>query len=66
MALSRRSLRFLRGRFAEDRIEHMTDHRPQERVLLAAAVAALVPPLNVEQFAERAVVCSQGDEGKNG
>lgn len=63
MTLSRRSLRFLHGRFAEDRIEHMTVYRPQERVLLAAALG---PPLNVEQFAERAVVCSQGDEGKNG
>ena len=41
----------------------MTKHRQQARVLLAAALG---PPLNVEQCAERAVVCSQGDEGKNG
>jgi hypothetical protein len=41
----------------------MTKHRPQARVLIAAA--ALGSPLNVEQVAERAVVSSQGDEGKN-
>jgi len=46
----------------------MTKHRPQALLLMAAAAAAaaLGPPLNVEQVAERAVVCSQGDEGKNG
>jgi hypothetical protein len=43
----------------------MTKPRPQALVLIEAA-AALGPPMNVEEVAERAVVCSQDDEGKNG
>jgi hypothetical protein len=42
----------------------MTKNRPRAPVLIAAA--AFVPPLNVEQVAESAVVSSEGDEGKNG